>query len=439
MMKNLNFVQLNEVNFDVVKQYINESPGQYKGLEKLFTLNEYSTYSEKEYDLLEPWIQWASVYTEKTYEEHNIFRLGDVVTAGHDQIFEKVESVGYSVGCISPMNALNKLAKPKFFIPDPWTNTEADKSFTSRNLHKVLRQAVNDNSQERLSMSTVLLLFYCFILYSNKNNILQYGKLFLKRKKRWNKALFLDLFLADLYMHKVKSEKPNFGTLFLNAFAHVQHHYFLNSRYSENELRNDGDYIAVADDPVRDAVEVYDLIVSQLLNLTAYTHIFATGLSQTSVKNKVIYYRLKNHEQFLKLCGLKNFTVEPRMTRDFKISFHDEASRIEGEEILEKLSCSGEKLFGVIDKREDSTFCTLTYSTQLDEDAIIVTNDFRICLMDHFVFVAFKNGEHNSKGYLFTNMNTDIFTQEAPQHHVKRLGTEILNYFKKGKLIKNGQ
>ena len=330
MMKNLNFVQLNEVNFDVVKQYVNENPGKYKGLEELFTLNEYSTYSEEEYDLLEPWIQWASVHTEKTYEEHNIFRLGDVVTAGHDQIFEKVERLGCSVGCVSPMNALNRLAKPKFFIPDPWTNTESDKSFTSRNLHKVLRQAVNDNSQERLSISTILLFFYCFILYSNKNNILQYSKLFFKRKKRWNKALFLDLFLTDLYIHKFKSGKPNFGTLFLNAFAHIQHHYFLNSRYSTNELKNDGDYIAVTDDPVRDAVEVYDLILKQLLNLKACSNIFATGLTQIPVKTKVIYYRLKNHEQFLKLCGLKNFFVEPRMTRDFKITFHDETSRIEG-------------------------------------------------------------------------------------------------------------
>ena len=75
------------MNFDIVKKYVNENPGRYKGLEHLFTLNEYSTYSEQEYNLLEPWIQWASVNTEKTYAEHNIYRLGDVVTAGHDQIF----------------------------------------------------------------------------------------------------------------------------------------------------------------------------------------------------------------------------------------------------------------------------------------------------------------------------------------------------------------
>ena len=110
---------------------------------------------------------------------------------------------------------------------------------------------MNDNSQERLSPSTILILLLCFVVYSNKKNIIQYIKLFLKRKKRWNKALFLDLFLTDLYIQKLKSAKPNFGTLFLNAFAHIQHHYFLNSRYSRNELKNDGDYISADDDPLK--------------------------------------------------------------------------------------------------------------------------------------------------------------------------------------------
>jgi hypothetical protein len=434
MIKNLSFVQLNEVNFDIVKKYVNENPGRYKGFEHLFTLNEYSTYSEQEYNLLEPWIQWASVHTEKTYAEHNIYRLGDVVTADHDQIFEKIERLGYTVGCVSPMNALNRLKFPAFFIPDPWTDTTSDKSFVSKSLHKALRQAVNDNSQERLSPSTILVLLLCFIFYSNKKNIIQYIKLFLKRKKRWNKALFLDLFLTDLYIQKLKSAKPNFGTLFLNAFAHIQHHYFLNSRYSRNELKNDGDYISTDDDPLKDAIEVYDLIMKQLLKLAGYQNMLATGLSQVPVENKITYYRLKNHEEFLKLCGLKNFFVEPRMTRDFKITFYDETSRSEGEHIMEKLTCKGENLFGVIDKRPESTFCTLTYSHALDEGSIISINNECLSLIEHFVFVAYKNGEHNGQGYLFTDIQTDIFTQNSPEHHVKRVGTEILHYFESSKL-----
>jgi len=36
------------------------------------------TTSEKKYEELEPWIQWPTVRTGLTYQEHEIFRLGDV-------------------------------------------------------------------------------------------------------------------------------------------------------------------------------------------------------------------------------------------------------------------------------------------------------------------------------------------------------------------------
>ena len=64
--------------------------------------------------------------------QHKVFRLGDIVKYEGEQIFEKIESAGYHVGCISPMNASNKLKKPAYFIPDPWTNTASDSSFTSK-------------------------------------------------------------------------------------------------------------------------------------------------------------------------------------------------------------------------------------------------------------------------------------------------------------------
>jgi hypothetical protein len=66
-------VELNEVNFDVVQEYIDKG----ESLPNFETLMRYEsrlTTSEKQYDLLEPWIQWPSVHTGKTYSEHQIFR-----------------------------------------------------------------------------------------------------------------------------------------------------------------------------------------------------------------------------------------------------------------------------------------------------------------------------------------------------------------------------
>ena len=49
--------------------------------------------------------------------------------------------------------------------------------------------------------------------------------------------------------------------------------------------------------------------------------IIATGLSQEPFLKTQYYYRLKNHEKFLKKIGLNFEKVYPRMTRDFEIEF----------------------------------------------------------------------------------------------------------------------
>ena len=74
MKKKLLIIQMNEINFDLVKQYskeLNLSNFQYM----IDNFNNIETSSEKNYENLEPWIQWVSFYTGKSYEEHKVFFL----------------------------------------------------------------------------------------------------------------------------------------------------------------------------------------------------------------------------------------------------------------------------------------------------------------------------------------------------------------------------
>ena len=68
----------------------------------------------------------------------------------------KLEERGLTVGAISPMNAENRLKKQAYFIPDPWTNTNSDKSSFSKRLSLMLKQTVNDNSSNKLSFKSIL-------------------------------------------------------------------------------------------------------------------------------------------------------------------------------------------------------------------------------------------------------------------------------------------
>ena len=74
--KKLFILQVNEVNFDLVKKYVNKY--NFPNLKKLITnFNFIETSSETKYENLEPWIQWVSFYTGKTAEEHKVFHLND--------------------------------------------------------------------------------------------------------------------------------------------------------------------------------------------------------------------------------------------------------------------------------------------------------------------------------------------------------------------------
>ena len=228
-MRRLTLIELNEINFCVVKRYV-ELGVKLPFFSKLIAQGGFETYAEDHYEELEPWIQWPSVHTGRTYSDHGIFRLGDSVSLRHDQIFEKLENKGHKVGALSPMNAVNKLQSPAFFVPDPWTETDCDGSFFSRCLTKLLRQSVNDNAAERLTIGSILGLILCFLRFIPLRHYFYFSRLALaSRGGRWRKAIFLDAFLIQIHRALVRTHRPDFSVVFLNAGAHIQHHYFLNS------------------------------------------------------------------------------------------------------------------------------------------------------------------------------------------------------------------
>ena len=154
--------------------------------------------------------------------------------------------------------------------------------------------------------------------------------------------------------------------------------------------------------------------------------IFATALRQLPVERQIVYYRLKNHKNFLKAIGVKGFTVKPRMTRDFLIDFLNIEDLEDALDKLSKIKHKNQHLFSEIERRERSLFVTLTYSNELSEDEFIVTSNQSLNLSEEFSFVAVKNGHHDGTGYVFTNFELKKIKEG---NHVKEIGTEILNYF----------
>ena len=116
-MKPLVFIEMNEINYDYVTAYIKQ--GHLNNFKGFFAKHGFSTTtSETKYEVLEPWIQWVSARTGKTYAEHQVFRLGDIVNSDVQQYWEVLEAKGYSVAAVSPINGVNRTKKSPFWIPD---------------------------------------------------------------------------------------------------------------------------------------------------------------------------------------------------------------------------------------------------------------------------------------------------------------------------------
>jgi hypothetical protein len=432
--KRLFLLELNEVNFDVAESYVNSNPGRYPAIEKLLAGNKIKTQAERKYEELEPWIQWVSVHTGLSYEEHNVYRLGDINNCSKKQVFEELEEQGWKIGSISAMNAANRMQSPAYFIPDPWTNTTADKSWWSRKLHEAIAQAVNENAQAKISIKSFFAVFFALLRFARFKHYGQYLRLGLGAKgASWRKALFLDLLLSDVHASLFSRYSPNFTCLFLNAGAHIQHHYFFNAKQLENQvaLENPSWYVGSEIDPFEEMLSVYDIILQDILNCNSADVIVATGLSQRPYDRIKFYYRLRDHASFLNLIGIQFKAVEPRMTRDFLVTFNNSDEAVLAELALSELVVEGsnEKLFKDIDNRGDSLFVTLTYPNEITKDTSIMFRGNRLLVYPHVVFVAIKNGMHQSAGFAFFTSGVASF---APSEgaHVKELHGTILSYFR---------
>ena len=401
---------LNELNFDYIKFYINQ--GFLPNFKKIFEIQPpIETVSEKDYKLLEPWVQWVTIHSGKSYKEHNIFRLGDIVNNPElSQIFEELEAEGLSVGAVSPFNAENRLKKPAYFVPDPWTKTNPSGNWIVKALYQAVHQSVNDNAKSKLNFKSMISLGLGLLLYVPLIRWFHYIKIIFKLKKPGAKAIILDSLLADVHLTLWKKYKPDFSNLFLNSGAHIQHHYLFNSKAYVGDIKNPEWYCPKDYDPLIYILSEYDKQIGKLLKQKNVKIIIATGLHQQPHEHLTFYWRLKEHVKFVDMIGIKNFTeILPRMSRDFLVKFNNENDAVNAEKLLNSFYASNDnvKIFEV-DNRGTSLFVELVYPNDIEDNGSIYSKESNLKLekfKSYLAFVAIKNGEHNGIGYVTSNFD----------------------------------
>ncbi len=394
-------LELNEVNCDFVRRYAarGELPAFARLLDQCGLAE---TVSESEYEKLEPWIQWVSAHTGLSFEQHRVFRLGDIVQRDLVQIWERLEANGIVVAAVSPINGANRTRRSPFFLPDPWTRTPVSGSWVLRQLSAGLAQAVGENAQRRMTPATFARLLLAMVTHFRASTAGELARCALSAPSRpWRATMFLDRFLADVFVRQWRRHRPGFASLFLNGAAHIQHHYMFSSAVYAGPHRNPEWYIPRSADPLLEIYSLYDRILADVLRLPGEPRVMlATGLHQDPHPVEQYYYRLRDHAAFLHRLAAPFASVQGLMSRDFTVQCHSAMDAGRCGVVLRGLRApDGSPLFSVDDRGTD-LFAMLIYPREIGR-GFIFSRDGRPQwdLADDVAFVALKNGEHNGIGY----------------------------------------
>jgi len=433
MSQQLLFLEFNEINLESVRHYADR--GLLPSLHGLIENNGWATTtSEQRYEDVEPWIQWVTAHSGKTLEEHRVFRLGDIVQHELPQIWEFLEAHGLRVGALGPMNAANRLRDPAFFVPDFWTQTGMCAPRVVTRLHAAVSQLVSDNAAVRLTPGSTAALLMGLALYAAPRNYATYASLVTTSGSRpWRRAILLDLLLNDVFVSLVGGTSPDFATLFLNAGAHIQHHYLFSAQCYLGANRNPEWYVAADVDPVLEVYQAYDRILGTIrTKFPAARVMIATGLHQDPHGEGTYYWRLRQHAHFLERVRIPFVRVEPRMSRDFLVVCRDakEAAQVQSRLAGAVANKDGLPLFQV-DNRGVDLFVTLTYPREISAGFEFTVGDETFSGLDQdVVFVALKNGQHNGTGYFldsgadFRAHKVSFALREMPRIVANAVGVE---------------
>lgn len=429
-------LEMNEICFDAIEKYI--ALGKLPHFKMLFEKYGYSkTCSETDQAFLNPWVQWVTAHTGLDYKEHGVRRLSDVEGKTHKQLWENIEELDYSAAAFYSFNARNELKNAKFFVPDPWTRTKriAPKSVTM--VDDALKQITHDYAANKIKLSSVSKIFGSMLVNVRLKHIGKYLSYALDfaRGNKWNRALFCDLLMSDVFFRLYKRTKPDFATVFINAGAHVQHHYMFSSKVYEGEIKNPNWYIDGSRDPVEEIYSMYDYLLSDMLENYKDTRlIIMTGLSQEAHDRISIYYRLKDHRHFLDQLNVPYKDILPLMTEDFVLRFETHELAIQGENILASVKSKLDKNIFFQASADDNIRCATTtdsvfYIDNRGDGTIYVQlrpccdrypESFSLYLKNNIIkefekqvdFVSVKNGGHNGMGYY---IDTGLKKGELPE------------------------
>ena len=384
---------------------------------------------------LEPWIQWYSIHSGLSIDQHAVFHLTDGQRAAHDDIWSVLARAGKTVGNGGSMNVRRLKQDGSFFLSDPWCT--ASKAWPAE--LQIFQDFVAENVQEYSNASRKKTGARQFLQFMVQHGLRPKTAAWIARRllaerttdrgSQWKRAVVLDLLVADVFLHLFRKYRPDFSTLFLNSTAHFQHSYWRHmdpsafvNKPSEHELDQYGRAILYG-------YQRMDALLGDLMTLerAGVMLVLSTALSQQPfLRHEATggqhFYRPHDVSKMLSSLGIRFDSVDPVMTHQYML-------RVQPEEIdaavarLRSLKVDQTELLEVSPTKDGGIYLGCQISRKVADDETIRDGDHdsRLRFFDLLYRIdATKSGCHHPDGVLWFRTGN---------HHIHDEKVSILDIF----------
>jgi len=412
------FLEFNELCPSLLERWMSE--GKLPNFKRFYQQSDvYITESdEKNPAYLEPWIQWYSMHTGLSYQQHGVFHLTDGPKSNHPDIWRALLENGKTVGNCSSMNAKGFEAPGSFFLPDPWCTTERPYPAELGDFHAVVARAVQQysNSQEPLSGRDYFRFLKFMVTHGLrlKTAMAIARQLVLDRvvdkQETWRRAVLLDKLQFDVFRHYFQALKPDFSTFFLNSTAHFQHSYWRHMEPEAFSMKPSGAELKRYGGAILLGYQTMDELLGDFFEFESDDTmlILATALSQQPFLKREgsggqHFYRPSDMESLLGSCGIRAVKLLPVMSHQFLIEFAGEGEAEQAKQRLQMIRYQGREVFDFAPSHAGSLYVGCQISSALPSDALITMgNGKQAPFFDVFYALgAMKSGCHHPDGALW--------------------------------------
>jgi hypothetical protein len=410
-------IEFNELSPSLMARFIDE--GRLPNFKRLRQESEvYVTDAEERAPFLEPWIQWITVHSGKTYREHGIFNLSDGHRLQEKCLWDVLSDEGFKVWVCGSMNVRYDRPINGLVLPDPWATEIGPSDRELRPYFDFVRSHVLEytNDSARLGVAK----YAAFASFMARRGLSLETvrdiaeQLWNERRHgqgRWKRAVILDKLQFDVFRWYYKKMRPSFSTFFLNSTAHFQHLYWRNMDPQSFQVKPTTVEQAQYESAIRFGYEEMDRLIGRFYELSSpnTTLVFCTALSQQpflkyEADGGKIYYRPRDCDSFVRLAGVtKHVEVIPVMSQNFHVRFKTDEDAAEGVRLLSRLSV-GDRPLLIVHQHGNSIHAGCGIYASLPKDATIVRDEASppVPFFEHFYRIeGMKSGMHHPDGLLW--------------------------------------